>query len=128
MQIVTHAYTNVSPIFDDIEKYYSLVSDKAQTKPLFSNTFDKSFKLLDALFYDYADLKTYIRFTKKKYPKLSNNLNNNMIVCFSGGKDSIANALYYIEHDYNVYLYHMRHINPALSDEYIYMLKNLLNI
>ena len=39
-------------------------------------------------------------------------------VAFSGGKDSIASAMRFKQFGYNVYLYHMRNINPTFSDEW----------
>lgn len=44
--------------------------------------------------------------------------NNNVIVCFSGGKDSVATAKYYKDKGYNVYLYHVKGINYSYPDEY----------
>ena len=55
-----------------------------------------------------------IKATNKKY-----DLENNAYLSFSGGKDSTALVKKYINDGYNVYLYHMRRINPPLWDEYI---------
>lgn len=123
MQTISHEYENVSPIFDEIERYYSIVSEKQYKKTLVPQIFDGSFMLLDELFYTLADVYSGIEFIHRQYDIIDIEDNNNMIVCFSGGKDSIATALYYIEQGYNVYLYHMRHINPPLSDEYIHAQK-----
>lgn len=50
----------------------------------------------------------------KYYPKSD----NFMLVCTSGGKDSVATAKYYKDKGYNVMLYHMHGINPVYHDEY----------
>lgn len=47
------------------------------------------------------------------------NQSNNIVVCFSGGKDSVATAIKYKKQGYNVYLYHVRGINGVYTDEYI---------
>ena len=122
MQRIEHKYKNVSPIFKDIETYFTLVSEKdvKRTKSLVTNTYDESFSMLDNIFYTFAHLNSGIKFENKKYKTIYVKDSDTIIVCFSGGKDSIATALYYKEQGWNVILYHMRHINPPLSDEYIH--------
>jgi hypothetical protein len=50
----------------------------------------------------------------KYYPKSD----NFMLICISGGKDSIATAKYYKDLGYTIMLYHMHGINKAYHDEY----------
>lgn len=44
---------------------------------------------------------------------------NNIIVCFSGGKDSTSAALKMKEQGYNVYLYYVFGINKSYPDEFV---------
>lgn len=123
MQTVRHHYQNVHRIFDDIEQIYfimskkiSLRSDTLITPPF---TLDNSFKKLIGLFLDNGRDRFWMFYDKLYKPlDLPERDEKNIIVCFSGGKDSIATVLYYMEQGYNVYLYHMKHINFALTDEY----------
>lgn len=55
--------------------------------------------------------------TEKQQILTSND--NNIVVCFSGGKDSVATAIKYKDLGYNVYLYHIRGINGVYTDEYL---------
>ena len=111
------------PILDDIDRAYALTSTKAkdQDGTLFNPIFDTSFQKLFDTFYDFGDEgyrvtyeDTYANTDMAKPCK-----NKNLILAFSGGKDSIAAAILYREMGYNVFLYHLKHINASLSDEYI---------
>lgn len=124
MQKIIHDYKNINPIFDDLEQYYTLSSEKTQHNTLFPPVFDTSFGDLQRLFRIYGNCTFDFKLVEKPVKKVNfKGDKNSIIVCFSGGKDSIATALHYKHLGYNVYLYHMRHINFALSDEYIYSQK-----
>ncbi len=63
--------------------------------------------------------------------KIETKNNNNFILCcISGGKDSLATALYYIEKGYNVQLYTLKGINRGYPEEYkaTINLANKLNV
>ena len=121
MQRIIHDYKNINSIFDDLEQYYALTSEKETHNTLFEPVFDESFGDLQRLFNIYGNCSFNFNLVKKpvKKEKFVGD-KKNLILCFSGGKDSIAAALHYKQLGYNVYLYHMRHINFALSDEYIH--------
>lgn len=52
-------------------------------------------------------------------PKLDYRHNpKEVVVCMSGGKDSVATAVHYIGLGYKVYLYHLHGINKVYYDEY----------
>lgn len=57
---------------------------------------------------------------KLEYPeKYDSTVNNNFILCcFSGGKDSLATALYYMNLGYQIQLYTLKGINLAYPNEY----------
>ncbi len=128
MQTVIHNYDNMSPLFNQIEWLYAYVSDKT-AKPLVPHILDESFReLCDTLAEHIPDFDiSYIDFINCKFPKISGiaklegedgNLNSNVIVCISGGKDSVALTKLLIETGHKVYLYHMRGINKVYPDEY----------
>lgn len=119
MQRIKHKYENVSPIFDDIERVYMQTSEKREGG-LVPKKLDPCFKPLFDLFSVFGGVDYRNIYVKQKYAKIDDfeRSKHNIIVCFSGGKDSIAAVLHYQKLGYNVYLYHMRRINFALSDEW----------
>lgn len=120
MQIIQHETDNIHPIFNEFDKLYTLTSEKKQKQTLISNTFSRTFYKLVDVFYEYSDIKYRVNYKKTKYDKIQRVLScNNIIVCFSGGKDSIAVAKYYQDKGNKVYLYHMKGINQTYKDEYI---------
>lgn len=118
MQIVNRVTPNISPIMDDIDRIYCQLSEFETTKPVVPQRYDNSFRLLVDIFEAFSDHKWSIEYENREYPQIEPIENNNLILCFSGGKDSIASAIRYKKMGYNVYLYHMRHINPTFSDEW----------
>ena len=77
-------------------------------------------------------LKEKFTYNFKPNPSiLHSNINNNFILCcISGGKDSLATALYYIQKGYNVKLYTLKGINRGYPEEYKAAIKlaNEMNI
>ena len=117
MQRIERVNPNVSLILDDIDRLYTYLSEEP-SKSLFPISFDYSFENLvdtfkNSTYYDWG-----INYSKKEYSPITPINNDNIILAFSGGKDSIASALKYREQGYNVYLYHMKHINPSFADEW----------
>lgn len=121
MQSIKHQtnYSYIHPIFEEIEQLYSALSEKLQNKS-FLESFDKSLKSLQDIFNSYGTCEYDLAFSDKQYKPLETPKfdDNNIIVCFSGGKDSMATALYYKAHGYNVYLYHLKGINKVYNDEH----------
>lgn len=122
MQRIKHEQKNVHPVFDDIEHLYALTSTKNSGGTLIPPLFDVSFQSIFELFRDYGGVDYQIDYVKKSYQKL--NLPKydpkNIIVCFSGGKDSIATAMHYKTIGYNVCLYHVTGLNKTYYDEWKY--------
>ena len=120
MQRVKRVNANISPILDDVDVAYSLFSDRDYVGGIVKPVFDKSFKELFNIFDIYGDINYLdkVAFDKKSYVGIGTVPNNNLILCFSGGKDSIASALKYKEMGYNIYLYYMKHVNQSLGDEW----------
>lgn len=121
MQSVKHPENNIHPIFDEFDRLYSELSVKKQEKRLINPVYDISFKPLIELFkqYSWDGVIKYADngFKPLKTPKTERR--KSVIVCFSGGKDSIATVEHYIKAGYTVYLYHLKRINPPLYDECI---------
>lgn len=118
MQTIKHEYQNMHPVFDALERFYAYASDIDHSKELIRPVFDSSFTGLCNAFHDYVNLPIPILKSKNYEPmSLPAYDEKNVIVCFSGGKDSIAVTLKLKEMGYNVFLYHACHINPSFSDE-----------
>lgn len=127
MQKIVHqtGYKSVHPIFDDIESFYQITSTKTvyNTNSLIKPSYDYCFEYLYSLFEKYGG-KEYdkydITFTNKQYKPipLKQYDPNNLIMMFSGGKDSTAAVLHYKEQGYNIYLYHLLGINKQYPDEW----------
>lgn len=124
MQIIKHSSTPIHPLFNEIEQLYSILSVEPFER-LFEQSFDKSLSAIADIFNKYGKCKYNLAYTDKDYKPLNlpDYNNKNIIVCFSGGKDSIATALYYKQKGYNVYLYHLKHINAGMPDEHEYCKK-----
>ena len=116
MQKINRVYANVSPIMDEIDYIYSYLSEPPTS--LFPMIYDESFSELVNIFNTYGGHKWKVEYHKRDYQQIEPIDNNNIILAFSGGKDSIASAIRYKQYGYNVYLYHMRGINPTFSDEW----------
>lgn len=122
MQVVKHDNLLIHKLLYDMEYLYTLLSEKPNTSEntkLVDYVFDKSLQNIQHTFNDYANCEYDFIFSDKHYKPLKvTKHNDNMIVCFSGGKDSLATALHYKEKGYNVYLYHLRGINKCYPKEY----------
>lgn len=124
MQKIVHekGYRAIHPIFDELEKFYALTSTKALQRPtsLIPERFDDSFESLQGIFNIYGGNQYSFKFTNKHFKPLELPKYNdkNIILGFSGGKDSTATAVHYIEQGYNVYLYHVRGLNRQYPDEW----------
>ena len=121
MQKIIHTdYKNVHPIMDEIERFYSLSSVR-KDESLLPLQLDTSFSELVSLFDIYGGVHYNVEFVDKQYKKLSlpQYDKKNIIVCFSGGKDSTSVALHYKKLGYNVYLYHVTGLNKTYYNEHV---------
>ena len=117
MQNVIHEYTNLSSIFTDMELIYTEISTNYHMPKLLPLIFDTSFIDLYDILKENVEWCPQYLFEDKVITHINVPESNNMIVCVSGGKDSVALAKYYIDKGYNVYLYHMHGINKVYPDE-----------
>lgn len=123
MQKIIHDYKNIHKLFDYLDTLYyeTSATDKVEmSKSLLSKKLPSIFLGVLTLFHNYGyefDIQLAdIQFSP--LPISWNNNNKDIIVCVSGGKDSTATALYYINHGYNVQLYHIQNLNKCYPDEY----------
>lgn len=120
MQKIIHTdYKNVHPIMDELERFYMQTSVRADNS-LLPLQVDNSFLSLIDIFNQYSGTNYNIQLVDKKYERLSlpNYDKKNIIVCFSGGKDSTAIAIHYKKCGYNVYLYHVTGLNKTYYNEH----------
>lgn len=119
MQCVSHRYKNELQVFNDIETLYWLTSDR-HPNPLLPVEVDESCSSLVALFRQYGDMECPVRYKRRttRFLDLTGFDANNVILCYSGGKDSTAAVFKLREQGYNVYLYHLKGANRFYYDEW----------
>lgn len=115
MQRVRTDSNLIHPLMYEIETLYAETSVKLQqSMGLVTPRHHELLKPIVELFkwgnskYDFEYLHTDVQ--KIKLPKVDT---KNIIVCFSGGKDSFAVARHYQKKGYNVYLYHLKGLNAT---------------
>ena len=118
MQTITHEIKNIHSIFDEIENAYALTSERRDK--LVSPVYDESFEELFELFKEYGNVEYSPALCKKHFIPLDTAFSDEktIIICVSGGKDSLATILRFLEGGYKVYLYHLKGINFTYKDEY----------
>lgn len=120
MQRVAEHPTYISPLFSEFDRAYALTSERTQRNSLFAQVFDYSFKELFDLFDEYGDAEYHVGYSAFKnvvkipFPKARKTI----IICCSGGKDSLATILHYKKKRYRVILYHLKGINLTYKDEW----------
>ena len=126
MQEIKHKpdFEYISPIFNELDRFYADVSDtkpKHKQQGLFSLDYDKIFlpllQLIEAQSgYSFCPMVfRFKEYAKVKVPKMNP---KNIIVCYSGGKDSFSVIRHYQELGYNVYAYHIKGLNKTYYDEW----------
>ena len=125
MQYIRRTNNYIHPIFDELELLYAALSENPENKTenrIIPIVFDESLKPIQEVFNKYTNMKFDFQYKDKHYAKLTLPKfdSKNIIVCFSGGKDSATAALYYKKRGYNVFLYHLRGINKSYPTEWVY--------
>lgn len=125
MQSIIHTTSSYSYHFSllrEIEHIYTITSEKWHKTPnmtLLSPVLNTCMQPLMEMFsqngYHYDITYLDKRIDKVDISKLDPNV---MIVCFSGGKDSLAAALHYKARGYKVYLYHVTGLNKHYTTEH----------
>ena len=125
MQTVKHTkgYKNVHWLLDEVEQLYRDMSDEPGSvdRGLFVAAYDSSLKSIFEIFKEHS-AKRFIEpsFIDKqvsplKLPKMDS---KSIIVCYSGGKDSLTAIRHYQKMGYKVYAYHIKGLNKAYTDEW----------
>ena len=111
--VYSKGYTYIHPIFEEFDRLYTELSNNDGGKQLIKKTFETALKVYEDIFNKYGNCARYLSYSDKEYPKFNRAKYNkkNIIVAFSGGKDSTATALYYKNKGFNVYLYHVHGLN-----------------
>ncbi len=118
MQTIVYpkGYKFIHPIFTEFDKLYTALSNnddrQKQLIPVVE-CFDESLRCYEDVFNQYGNCQRHLRYSNKGFSSLPKveYPRKNVIVAFSGGKDSTAVALYYKEKGFNVYLYHVHGLN-----------------
>lgn len=124
MQTIKHedGYTHIHPIFKSIETFYGYTSQKMVKVPntLIRPKYDDAFRYLHHLFSEYSGYTYPVKFDDKAYKplKLPRYNKKNIILLFSGGRDSVAEILILQKAGFNVHLYHMKRINQSFPNEH----------
>lgn len=119
MQTIKHTQPNIHPIFDEFDQLYKEFSEKKQRKQLVYPVYDSAFRPLIKVFGEHNWEGALITANKHLPPlKTPPNKGNTIIVCVSGGKDSMTVVKHCLDRNFNVYLYHVKGINKTYCDEY----------
>ena len=72
MQKIYHEYAHVHPVFDEIDRFYTLTSEKnpANSNALIKPEFDFAFEYLQDLFNEYGNCNYNFKYVNKAYLKL----------------------------------------------------------
>ena len=122
MQRLTNPEYNIHKIFNDFDVLYSVLSEKQWMSGIIQLNLavNRRFQPLIDIFKQYGWDRNDVTYFDYDYKPLQLEYNpQDIIVSFSGGKDSTATALYYKERGYNVYLYHLHGINKMYKDEHL---------
>jgi len=106
-------------IFQSINYLYYEISSPLESQKLLPVTYDSSFEDLFDILDKYVPWFERRETRKLPVPELNFKYNpKDIVVCVSGGKDSVATVLHYMDLGFNVYLYHLHGINKVYYDEF----------
>lgn len=118
MQTVSFDRSLCSPLFNSVINLYNETSDIQQDRKLLKSTYPIQIKELLNVFKRYDHTFDFNLVEMKFNPIQVEDKEKDIVVCCSGGKDSIATVMYYLERGYNVVIYHLLNINKCYADEY----------
>ena len=120
MQTVKSSPKLCHPLMQEVDALYAELSDKAEHKTLVPKTFHESLRYTVEAFEFWGGIRREFEYSDHavKPLKLETYDPKNIIVCFSGGKDSYTVAKHYQKMGYNVLLYHLRGLNATYRGKY----------
>ena len=114
MQTIERQTPLAHKFLEDIDRLYAQTSSSQNI--LLPEIYDEGFKDIVGIFVVYSDMTLKVEYSDvvpvlkaKKYPS------KNIIVCFSGGRDSFVTARHYQKLGYNVMLYYVEGLNGVYS-------------
>ena len=114
MQTVDRKTPLIHKCLYDIDRLYLQTSEPQ--KLLLPEVYDVGFKDIVGIFDVYSDMKLQVDYSDTVTPmKLPRYSTKNIIVCFSGGRDSFVTAKHYQKLGYNVLLYYVDGLNGVYS-------------
>lgn len=121
MQYIEHP-SYIHKLMYDIDRFYVDMSElefNDKGALLSNHTYDDSFEELYHLFSTYGYVESIPTFSHIEYDKLETFEYDpkNLIVCISGGKDSLASVLHYQKLGYHITLFHLDKINRGYYGE-----------
>lgn len=120
MQIIKKEISMVNELFLDFIKTYEYFSAFNDDNIVVSDRLEKLIECMNQgriRHYKYKDSINF-NFSNKQYDQvIFNQDEKSIIVCFSGGKDSVAVALKLKQMGYKIALYHLHGINKSYPDE-----------
>lgn len=125
MQSIIHtecSYSFISPLLHEFELLYQDTSEKSLRTPgnvLIRHEYPEVFKEIMNLFAQYG-YGYDLQYTSKTSQKVDIcGLNDRaLIICFSGGKDSLAAIKHYQRMGYDITLYHITGLNKSYTTEH----------
>ena len=115
MQRVKTSANLIHPLMTEMNTLYAELSVKKQERGIVRPTHDERLRGLVEIFRKYGECNHEFNYVTEPVGKLSKQAVDpkNILVCFSGGKDSYTTARHYQKLGYNVYLYHLRGLNAT---------------
>ena len=122
MQTIVHEgmYSYIHPIFFQFETLYRELSNNDDEERRIVNQFIPEMKVFEDIFNEYGECERHLTYTSQEYDAEVINAEckkKNIIIGFSGGKDSTATALYFKKKGFNVYLFHVHGLNKFFPQE-----------
>ena len=116
MQTIERRSKNELPIFDEIDRLYGALSEY-QHRTGVPEIFDaRVFPIVDK-FNRYSDTAWIFDYNQRATQPTTLTKGDKVVLCFSGGRDSIVSLMKYQAEGHDVILYHLHGVNASQSDE-----------
>ena len=123
MQTIVHEgmYSYIHPIFLQFELLYRELSNCDDEARRIMMIFDADMRVFEDIFNEYGNCKRELCYANAPMDRRDRIdmpcKGKNIIIGFSGGKDSTATALYFKRKGFNVYLFHVHGLNKFFPQE-----------